>query len=119
MLSSSRARRRSDSVRGLMPAHECSSCEKRRGPSERSWTRSAVHFAPMISAHAATAQEVDSWTGFIVRMAIPIVVNLEDALGRAAEKEPVARLVRAGEPRPPGGAPDPVPRPRAPIGQLR
>ena len=29
---------------------------KRRGPSDRSWTRSAVHFEPMISAHAATAQ---------------------------------------------------------------
>src|ERR671934_105739 len=65
--SSSSARRRSDSVRGLIPAHECSSSEKRRGPSERSCTRRAVHLAPMISAHAATEQ-VSSWIAFIVRM---------------------------------------------------
>src|SRR5205085_10359184 len=51
-----------------MPQQECSSSEKRRGPSERSWTRSAVHFAPTISAHAATEQEVASWTALIVRM---------------------------------------------------
>src|SRR6476659_3713303 len=76
MLSRSSARRRSASVRGLMPAHECSSSEKRRAPSERSCTRSAVHFAPMISAHAATAHEVDSWTGFMVRIAFRIVVKL-------------------------------------------
>src|SRR5437773_7213826 len=50
-----------------MPWHERSSSEKRRGPSERSWTRSAVHFAPMISAVAATAHVLASWTGFIVR----------------------------------------------------
>src|SRR3954471_22594965 len=62
----SRSRSRSASVRGLIPWHECSSSEKRRGPSERSWTSSAVHFAPMISAHAATEQ-VPSWIAFIVR----------------------------------------------------
>jgi hypothetical protein len=50
-----------------MPLHDFSSCEKRRGPSERSWTSRAVHFAPMISAEAATAQFVAWWTGFIVR----------------------------------------------------
>ena len=55
-------------MRGLIPLHERSSCENRRGPSERSCTRSAVHLAPMISAVAATAQVVDSWTGFIVRI---------------------------------------------------
>src|SRR5439155_25047542 len=54
-----------------MPWHERSSSEKRRGPSERSWTSSAVHFAPMISAVAATAQVPATWTGFIVRTAIP------------------------------------------------
>src|SRR5919201_6905484 len=70
MPSSSSARSRSDSVRGEMPAQERSSSEKRRGPSERSWTRSAVHFAPMISAHAATPQVAESWTGFIVRTAM-------------------------------------------------
>src|SRR5919201_3850604 len=69
MISScSSTRSRSASVRGLMPGHERSSSEKRRGPSDRSWTSSAVHFEPMISAHAATAHEVTSWVGFIVRI---------------------------------------------------
>jgi hypothetical protein len=34
-----------------------------------SWTRSAVHFDPMISAEQATAH-VASCTGFMVRMAM-------------------------------------------------
>src|SRR3954452_7149348 len=59
--------RRSESVRGLMPGHACSSCMKRRGPSERSWTINGVHFVAMISAVAATAQFRCSWTSFIVR----------------------------------------------------
>src|SRR5689334_24912985 len=50
-----------------MPLHECSSSVKRLGPSDRSWTRTAVHLAPRISAQAATEQ-VASWTGFIVRI---------------------------------------------------
>ena len=54
-------------MRGLIPLQERSSWEKRRGPSERSCTSRAVHFAPMISAQAATAQVDDSWTAFIVR----------------------------------------------------
>src|SRR5262249_25090194 len=37
------------------------------GPSERSWTSSAVHLAPITSAVAATAQVVASCTGFMVR----------------------------------------------------
>src|SRR5690348_4343601 len=86
MPSASRARSRSASVRGLMPWHERSSSEKRRGPSERSWTRSAVHFAPTISAVAATAQVLASWTGFIVRVAIPrkVYAALLDAERRRA-----------------------------------
>src|SRR5438046_291090 len=68
MPSCSSARSRSDSVRGLIPLHECSSSENRRAPSERSWTRIAVHFAPTISAQAATEHDVESCTGFIVRM---------------------------------------------------
>src|SRR5204863_5959195 len=87
MPSSSRARRRSDNVRGLMPAHECSSSENRRGPSERSWTSSAVHFAPMISAHAATEQ-LSSWMALIVRMRssdlTPAIVGPTDAGGVVA-----------------------------------
>src|SRR4051794_4050188 len=58
-----------------MPWHERSSSEKRRGPSERSWTSSAVHFAPMISAVAATAQVPATWTGFMVRTAIAPIVR--------------------------------------------
>src|SRR2546428_2483795 len=65
-----------------MPAHERSSSENRRGPSERSCTSSAVHLAPMISAQAATAQDVASWTGFMVRIAIAIVVGLGPERGR-------------------------------------
>jgi hypothetical protein len=49
-----------------MPGHAFSSSENRRAPSERSWTRSAVHFEPTMSAEHATAQ-VASCTGFIVR----------------------------------------------------
>ena len=54
MPSASSQRNRSASVRGLMPAHECSICVKRLGPSESSWTMRTVHLAPMISAVAAT-----------------------------------------------------------------
>src|SRR5690348_1357972 len=110
MPSSSSARRRSDSVRGEMPEHECSSCEKRRGPSERSWTRRAVHFAPMISAHAATAQDVASWTGFIVRIAFLIVatglaerpgsrVELRDREAGDRPESTGGRLARLGDAR--------------------
>src|SRR5262249_7399634 len=60
--------RRSESVRGLMPGHACSSSMKRRGPSERSWTMTGVHFVAMISAVAATAQFSCSCTSFIVRL---------------------------------------------------
>src|SRR6266545_2423134 len=67
MWSCSSTRRRSDSVRGLIPGQARSSSEKRRGPSERSWTRIAVHLAPMISAHAATEQ-LASCTSLIVRI---------------------------------------------------
>src|ERR1035437_10303935 len=42
MPSCSRALSRSSSVRGLMPQQERSSCEKRRGPSERSWMQVRV-----------------------------------------------------------------------------
>ena len=65
--SCSSTRSRSESVRGLMPGQERSSSEKRRGPSDRSWTMIAVHFEPMMSAVQATAHS-SSWTGFIVRM---------------------------------------------------
>src|SRR5205823_4435332 len=63
----SSARSRSESVRGLIPEHECSSSVKRRGPSERSWTSTAVHFAPRISAQAATEQQLELWILPIVR----------------------------------------------------
>src|SRR5205807_1947042 len=112
MPSASSARSRSASVRGLMPWHECSSWEKRRGPSDRSWTRSAVHLAPMISAEAATAQVPASWTGSIVRVISgvamsPIVRTASDTeRGRAGfdlrygesrnRPEALGRLARLG-----------------------
>src|SRR3954453_20445605 len=65
--SCSRTRSLSESVRGLMPGQERSSSEKRRGPSDMSWTITAVHLAPMMSAVQATEQ-LASWTGRIVRM---------------------------------------------------
>src|SRR5690242_13688437 len=72
--SCSSTRSRSASVLGLMPWHECSSSENRRGPSERSCTSRAVHFAPITSAQAATAHVVASWIGFIVRTATTLSV---------------------------------------------
>src|SRR5258708_2580244 len=78
MPSPSSARSRSASVRGLIPQQDRSSCENRRGPSERSWTSRAVHFAPMISAEAATPQAVDSWTACIVRLICRLYVPPPD-----------------------------------------
>lgn len=43
----------------------------------------AVHLAPMISAQAATEQ-LASWTGFIVRIATPILALRRRWLGVAA-----------------------------------
>src|SRR4051794_8319893 len=65
---------RSESVRGLMPGQAFSSCMKRRGPSERSWTISGVHLVAMISAVAATAQFPWSWMSFIVLLMAPILL---------------------------------------------
>src|SRR5215204_5463375 len=73
-----------------MPRQECSSSEKRRAPSERSCTRSSVHFAPMISAQAATEQ-VASWTGFIVRVVTAwIVLPAADSVPRGRVVQPAA-----------------------------
>src|SRR6267142_934887 len=67
--------RRSESVRGLIPGQACSSCMKRRGPSERSWTINGVHFVAMISAVAATAQFSCTWTSFIVLLITRILLG--------------------------------------------
>src|SRR6059058_1261431 len=56
MPDSSRARSRSDRVRGLMPASERSSSENRERPSARSRTSSSVHLPQMISAVRQTGQ---------------------------------------------------------------
>src|SRR5438128_2695997 len=66
-----------------MPQQECSSSENRRAPSERSWTRIAVHFAPTISAQAATEHDVASCTGFMVRMG-RILLAYRNGLGVAS-----------------------------------
>src|SRR4051812_30132506 len=58
MPSSSRARRRRLSVRGLMPSSERSSSQKRERPSARSRTRSSVHFAQTTSAVVQTGQSL-------------------------------------------------------------
>src|SRR3954471_23148532 len=67
--------RRSESVRGLMPGHACSSSMNRRAPSERSWTINGVHFVAMISAVAATAQFSCWWTSFIVLLMARILLG--------------------------------------------
>src|SRR3954471_10086923 len=56
MPASSSARRRSERVRGLMPASERSSSENRERPSARSRTSSSVHLPQMISAVRQTGQ---------------------------------------------------------------
>src|SRR4051794_9273818 len=56
MPSSSSARRRRLSVRGLMPSSERSSSQKRERPSARSRTSRSVHFAHTTSAVAQTGQ---------------------------------------------------------------
>src|SRR3954447_21360602 len=73
-----------------MPWHDRSSSEKRRGPSERSCTSSAVHFAPMISAVAATAQVPATWTGFIVRTAIARIVRRAESIPGRGVVRPAA-----------------------------
>ena len=55
---SSRPRRRSESVRGLMPASERSSSQKRLRPSARSRMTRIVHLPQMMSAVAQTGQLV-------------------------------------------------------------
>src|SRR5437868_11320142 len=80
-----------------MPWHERSSSEKRRGPSERSWTRRAVHLAPMISAVAATAHVLASWTGFIVRTAISHKVYFRPAEGGISGSAVSGEPLRFGE----------------------
>ena len=56
MPSSSSARRRSESVRGLMPVSERSSSQKRERPSARSRMISSVHLPQTISAVRQTGQ---------------------------------------------------------------
>ena len=61
------------------PPQACSSWVKRRGPSERSWTISTVHFEPTISLAAATEHWPAWWTGSIVRavsVAMPSVYGV-------------------------------------------
>src|SRR3954451_863850 len=71
-----------------MPGQEQRSSEKRRAPSERSWTSRAVHFEPMISAARAT-EHAWSWTAFIVR-----VIAIQSVLARVARLDPVTVRAR-------------------------
>src|SRR3954467_1897640 len=68
MPASSSARRRSESVRGLMPASERSSSEKREQPSARSRTSSSVHLPQMISAVRQTGQVSSTGTPTLYQM---------------------------------------------------
>src|SRR4051794_15252152 len=84
---------RSERVRGLMPGHACSSSMNRRGPSERSWTITGVHFVAMISAVAATAQFSCSCTSFIVRLMAKMLLGASggryrNGSGTLAAREP-------------------------------
>src|SRR4051794_41754124 len=69
MPASSSARRRSERVRGLMPANERSSSEKRLCPSARSRMSSSVHLPQMISAVRQT--------GHVSSTATPILYQLK------------------------------------------
>src|SRR3954451_5749749 len=106
---SSRARSRSDSVRGLMPASERSSSENREQPSARSRTSSSVHLPQMISAVRQTGQvsstgtptlyQVKRWrSGGLRRLAAVLrlreVVHRGAALAVGGEEE--LEVVRAG-----------------------
>ena len=70
-----------------MPLQACSSWVNRRGPSERSWTTSAVHFEPIRSDVAATAQELPSWTSIIRRslIAAPVYSSVRIRLAVAGQ----------------------------------
>src|SRR3954454_20005613 len=70
MPSSSSARRRSESVRGLMPCSERSSSQNRERPSARSRTSSSVHLPQTMSAVRQTGQ---------VASAMPLLYQLKHA----------------------------------------
>src|SRR5215212_8148161 len=89
--------RRSESVRGLIPGQACSSCVKRRGPSERSWTISGVHFDPIRSAVAATEQ-LALWTSFMVRFRTDAVYSARSAVAIEREEIGLAVVRRAHYP---------------------
>src|SRR6478672_739434 len=113
MPASSSARRRSESVRGLMPASERSSSENREQPSARSRTSSSVHLPQMISAvrqtgHVSstgtpTLYQVKLWAGGDLR-GLAAVLRLGEILHRGAalavggeEELEVVRAGREGE----------------------
>src|SRR5919198_3596257 len=95
MSSCSRRRRRSASVRGLMPAQERSSSVKRRGPSERSCTISTVHFEPTISAAPATEHVGTSWTGSIVRVPTELMPEVYGSAPRIKGGAPCSATSRS------------------------
>src|ERR1700704_2793498 len=92
--SSSSARRRSDSVRGLIPASERSSSQKRERPSASSRTSSNVHLPHTISAVRPTGH-VSSTA--ISLFTLPTEVAYDDQHDRARhEYLPVMILASAG-----------------------
>src|SRR6185312_3866895 len=89
MPSSSSARRRSESVRGLMPASERSSSQKREQPSASSRTSSSVHFPQTMSAVRQTGQL--SSTGMPHTLPTEVSVLGASAAAAAAGGSGVAR----------------------------
>src|SRR5215218_6939039 len=85
MPSSSSARRRSERVRGLMPASERSSSQKREQPSASSRTSSSVHLPQTMSAVRQTGQLASTGT----TPTLPTEVALTSGVARAGV--PVAR----------------------------
>src|SRR3954462_12623121 len=106
MPASSSARRRSESVRGLMPASERSSSEKREQPSARSRTSSRVHLPQMISAVRQTGQVSSTGTpllyqvklcGLSALLCLGEVVHRRAALAVGGKQQ--LEVVRAGRER--------------------
>src|SRR4051812_42888206 len=76
---SSRARSRSDSVRGLMPSSERSSSQKRQQPSARSRISRIVHLPERMSAVAVTGQAALAITSKSIVSALIVAVMLPAA----------------------------------------
>src|SRR4051812_3758121 len=95
---SSSARRRSESVRGLIPASERSSSQKRVRPSARSRITRIVHLPEMISAVAVTGQLGSENCSDMRHSSIAIrteVLGFAGALARKLPEQPAGSALAA------------------------